>query len=433
MISGKEMYKWARDIYPIYRSLTGEGVRKTLKYLKKINPSLNIKAIPSGKKVYGWKVPLEWEVKSAYIKNRRGKKIIDFKKNNLHLISYSVPIKKKIKLKDLKKNLFFLKNQPTAIPYITSYYSKHWGFCISYNQYKKLQNQEYKVLIDSKFKKGNLNYGEIIIPGKTKDEILLSTNICHPSMGNNETSGMVVTTALAKWLSRIKNRKYTYRILFLPETIGSIAYIYLNKKILKKRVKAGFVVVCVGDDNNYSYLSSKYGNTLSDKAALYVLQKYTKKFKKYDFLDRGSDERQFSSPGIDLPICSLMRSKYGTYPEYHTSLDNMNFISEKGLKGSFDNLKRALEIIEINKIYKNNYKLLCEPKLSDFNLREKVSFKKNYDYDKNLLNILAYSDGKLDLIDLSKKLNLDIFQVNTIASRLAKAGLLKEVKNEVDR
>ena len=427
MISEKKLYNWAKDIYPIHRSITGDGVRKTLYYIKKIIPDLKIKSIPTGKKVFGWEVPMEWSVKDAFVKDSNGNKIIDFKKNNLHLVSYSSPINKKMKLKDLKKRLYYLKNQPKAIPYITSYYSKHWGFCISYEKLKKLKNSLYEISIQSKFKKGFLNYGEIIIPGKSKEEILISTNICHPSMGNNETSGIVVTTALAQWLSKLKSRRYTYRIIFIPETIGSIAYISLNKNKLKKNVKAGFIVVCVGDNKVYSFLSSKEENTLSDRAALYALKKYVKKFKYYNFLERGSDERQFCSPGIDLPISSIMRSKYGTYPEYHTSLDNLKFISGKGLHGSFKILKKTLEILEINFTYKNIYKSFCEPKLNNFNLRPPISFKKSYDYDKNLLNILLYADGKRDLIELSNKVNVDIFEVDQIVDRLIKSRLLKKI------
>ena len=430
MIDEKKLYHWAKEIYPIHRSITGDGVRKTLSYINKILPNLKIKSVPSGKKVFGWQVPMEWSIKDAYVKDKKGNKVIDFKKNNLHVVSYSDPIHKKMNLQDLRKRLYYLKNQPKAIPYITSYYSKHWGFCISYEKLKRLKNGLYDVLIQSKFKKGFLNYGEIIIPGKSKEEILISTNICHPSMGNNETSGIVVTTALAQWLSKLKNRRYTYRIIFIPETIGSVAYIFLNKSKLKKRVKAGYVVVCVGDEKVYSFLSSKEANTLSDKAALYALNRYVKKFKYYNFLERGSDERQFCSPGIDLPICSIMRSKYGTYPEYHTSLDNLQFISGKGLYGSFKILKKTLEILEINFTYKNIYNSLCEPKLSNFNLRPPISFKKSYDYDKNLLNILLYADGKRDLIELSNKVKVDIFEVNQIVNRLVKSKLLKKLSKK---
>jgi aminopeptidase-like protein len=426
-INEKKLYLWAKDLYPIHRSITGSGVRETLSYIKKILPALKIKKIPSGKKVYGWKVPKEWAIKEAYIKNSKGKKVVDLKNNNLHIISYSQSINKHLSLENLKKNLYSLKEQPKAIPYITSYYSKNWGFCISHEKLKKLKKDTYHVVINSSFKEGFLNYGELIIPGKSKEEILLTTNICHPSMGNNETSGIVVTTALAKFVSELMNRRYTYRIIFIPETIGSIAYIHSNKNKLKKRTKAGYVVVCVGDNKTYSFLASKDADTLSDRAALYALDKYIKKFKYYDFLERGSDERQFCSKGVDLPICSIMRSKYGTYPEYHTSLDDLRFISGKGLYGSFKILKKVLEIIEINFTYKNIYKNLCEPKLSDYNLRAPVSFKKTYNYDKNLLNILFYANGKRDLIELSKKTKVDIFEANQIINKLIRSKLIKKI------
>ena len=428
MITGNTLYNWAKNLFPINRSIAGPGVRLTLNHIKKIIPYLQIKSFPSGKKVYDWKIPLEWEIKDAYIKNNKGRKIVDFKKNNLHVINYSNPIQKKLTLKELKPNLYSIPNQPNAIPYITSYYSKKWGFCLTHKQLLKLKNQKYDVCINSNFKKGELNYGEVIIPGKSKDEILLSTNTCHPSMGNNETSGMVVTSALAKWIKSIKNRHFTYRIIFIPETIGSIAYLHLHKNHLKKRVKAGFVVVCVGDHNKFSFLASKEGNTLADKVALYVLNNFVKKYDYYDFLERGSDERQYCSPGIDLPVCSIMRSKYGTYPEYHTSLDNLSFISSKGLFESFSVIKKTLEILEINKVYKNIYKFPCEPKLSNYNLRKPISFKENYKYDKTLLNVLLYSNGKRDLIDLASKIKTNIFTVNEIAQKLVKAGLLKIIR-----
>jgi len=297
-------------------------------------------------------------------------------------------------------------------------------------------------------------YGEILIKGKTSKEILLSTNICHPSMGNNETSGIVVTTRLAQWLENFKNRKYSYRILFIPETIGSIAYIHKNLKQLKNNIIAGFVVVCVGVKNQTSYLASKKGNTLSDLAAIYTLTKYKKKFKKYSFLDRGSDERQFCSNKVELPVCSIMSSKYGEYKEYHTSLDDLNFISPSGLSKSYSLIRKTILTIEknliknkqinliknnlkkdlrfkinrkekFNKIYKNIYKFPCEPKLSNYGLKKNISFKVNYDFDRLVLNTLLLSDGKSDVLKISKILNEKILNILKVSELLKKAKLLK--------
>ena len=476
------MYKWAKEIFPICRSITGQGVRDTLFYIKKILPNLKICSIPSDKKVFDWRIPKEWNIKDAYIKNSKGVKIIDFKKNNLHVVSYSTPIHKKIRLKNLIPNLYSLPSLPKAIPYVTSYYKKRWGFCLTDNQLRKLKDDLYEVKINSSLKKGVLNYGELIIPGSSKKEVLLTTNICHPSMANNETSGLVVTTALAKWITSQKKRKFTYRVTFLPETIGAIAYINKNLSILKNKIIAGFVIVCVGDDKTYSYLSSRSGDTFADKAIKMGLKiSGVKNYKQYSYLERGSDERQFCSPGIDLPVCSFMRSKYHTYPEYHTSLDNFSFISKKGLEGSLKVLKNAISYIEknnrrlklkndnlkikktkskkhfLNAIYSRRKNLLCEPFLSQYNLYHNLNYnyktglgfgyknkkKTKFEYDKGedkrvsstsplnekeiniILNIFAYVDGKTNLSSLCKIIKTKPTQVHKIGKLLENKGLIK--------
>ena len=359
---GNKIYNLCKILFPYNRSLTGDGNRISLALLKKYCQKLKIKEVPSGTKVFDWTVPKEWNVNDAWITDRNNKKFAQFSKNNLHLVGYSKKIKKKMSLKKLEKKLFYLKDQPNAIPYVTSYYKEDWGFCISYNTRKKLKSGEYNIHIDSQLKKGHLTYGEILIPGKVKKEIFLSTNICHPSMANNELSGPCVTIFLAKWLLS-KKRKYSYRIVFVPETIGSITYLKKNYKVMKKNIIAGFNVVCVGDDRSYSYLPSRLENTLADKVALHVLKKYKKKFKKYSWLERGSDERQYCSPGIDLPIASIMRTKYGKYKEYHTSLDNLNnVVSPKGLEGGYNIVKKAIEVLENSCIPITNF--LCEPQMS---------------------------------------------------------------------
>ncbi len=422
---GKEIYSWAKDIFYYNRSITGKDTVKTLKYIQKKIPKLKIKSFRSGKKVYDWVIPYEWNVKDAYIEDNKGNKLLDFKVNNLHLMGYSTPINKIMNLKDLKKKLHTIKNIPNAIPYRYSYYLKDWGFCIEYNKYKRLRNKKYKVFINSSFKKGKLPYGELLIKGKTKKEILLSTYICHPSMGNNEVSGPVLLTALIRYIYKIKNLYYSYRIIFIPETIGSIAYIHRNLKSLKKNVVGGYVVTCVGDNKSFSYLETKNKNTLSDKVALKAFNTLGIKYKIYSFLHRGSDERQFNSPGVDLNIGSIMRSKYGEYKEYHTSLDNLNFISDKGFEGSYNIYKKVIELLEINRVYKNIK--ICEPFYTKYKLRSSTdgTYNSKRVIDHYCSNICAYLDGKNDLIDLSNILSLDIDNLNEIIKVLKHKKIIK--------
>ena len=423
--NGSKIYKWAKQIFPYNRSITGEGTLKTLKFIKNKLKSLKIIKVKSGTKVYDWVVPDVWNIKNAYISDLKNNKIIDFKNNNLHVVGYSKPIKKIITFDELKKNLHTLKKLPKAIPYRTSYYKKDWGFCIEYEKFKKLKKQRYKILINSKFEKGHLNYGELLIKGSSKKEILLSTYICHPSMANNEVSGPVLLTALSQYILSLKNRYYSYRIIFIPETIGSIIYIKKNFKKLKKNVVAGYILTCVGDNFNFSYLESKNKNTLTDKVAKKIFEDNKIKYKNYSFLKRGSDERQFSSPGIDLPIGSIMRSKYGTYDYYHTSLDNMDFVSEKGFEGSYNIYKNVVDLLEINKIY--NYKIICEPFLTKYKLRNTLGgiAKETNNNIINISNFLAYIDGRKDLIDLSELLEIDIQELNEIAKTLLKNKIIK--------
>jgi len=422
---GEEMYKWATDLFPINRSLTGPGVRETLIYLKNIIPELEIKAIKSGTKVFDWIVPDEWEVFEAYIEDDKGQKIIDFSDNNLHLVGYSIAVNKMMNLEDLKEKLHTLPSQPTAIPYITSYYKRYWGFCMSYNQFKELRDCKYHVVIKSKFSQGVLNFGEIYFPGNSKEEILLSTYICHPSMANNEISGPVVALQLSKWIKSLKDKRFSYRILFVPETIGAISYLSLNDNYLylKKYVKAGFQITCVGDNNNVSYIPSRNGNTLVDEIVKYVLKNYIKDYQVYSFLDRGSDERQWCSPGIDLPIASLIRTKYNEYPEYHTSLDDLTLINPEGLEGAFNNIKLCIEIMELNYYYQ--YKVFCEPQLGKRGLYPDISTKNTKSKVKAMMNLLSYADGKLSLLQISEIINEDFFTCSEIAQSLVKGGVLQ--------
>ncbi len=423
--SGKKIYEFANKIFPINRSITGNGNRQTLKIIKKILPDLKIREIPSLTKVADWQIPLEWNVKEAYIIDPKGKKILDFKKNNLHLVGYSIPIKKKINLDELKKHLHFKKSLPNAIPYVVSYYKSNWGFCLSYNQFKKLKQGKYEVFIDSKFSKGSLTYGELLIAGSTKDEILLSTYICHPSLANNEVSGPALLTFISSFLNSLKNRRYSYRIVFHPENIGAIAYICKNLINLKKYVKAGYVLSCVGDNKNFSFIPSRHGDTLSDKAARYILKNFTKKYKEYSFLDSGSDERRYCSPNVDLPVASILRTKYGNYKEYHTSLDNMKLISKEGFQGAFNIYLNVIKLLENN--YKFHTKTVCEPQLGKRGLYPNISKWPNEQSWMNvrkLINCLSFADGKKDLIELSNSIEVKSDELLIIIDKLLKEDLI---------
>jgi aminopeptidase-like protein len=411
----KLMIKWAKDLYPLCRSLTGSGTLKTLHYFKKIHKDLIIISFKSGTKVFDWRIPLEWKITDGFFQHiKTKKKFAEFKKNNLHLLGYSYPINKIIPKSKLIKYLHTLKKQPNLIPYVTSYYKKSWGFCISENEKKKLPNGDYKVFINSRLFKGKLNLGELIIKGKLKKEILISTYICHPSMANNELSGPVLSIALIDYLKKnFKKTKYTYRFLFLPETIGSIAYLSKNYKTMKKNIIAGFVLSCVGDERNFSLIESRLGNKLSDLAIESSIS-YKKNYKKYSFLHRGSDERQYCAPGIDLPVSVFCKTKFGEFEEYHTSADNFDLVTKKGLEQSFIIMSNIIYSFE--KFLYPKTKYLAEPMLSKRAMYNTVSKKdlKNDDY----LNLIAYCDGKHSIFEISliinKPLDYVIMKMNNL-------------------
>lgn len=423
---GDEIYQLARKLWPLNRSISGEGVRETLDVISKYIPSINIKSIPSGTKVFDWTVPKEWRVKEAYILDPNGKKICDYSINNLHLVGYSAPFKGNIELQELKKHLHTLPDQPTAIPYVTSYYKSRWGFCLTHDQLNTLENGTYEVVIDTTLFDGQIDYGELIIKGKSDKEIFLSTYICHPSMANNELSGITVVTFLSKWLLEINNPEYSYRIIFIPETIGSIAYLSMNYKEMKKKIIAGFNVSCVGDDRAYSYLPSRSGNTLSDLVAKHILKWIDKNFIEYSWLDRGSDERQYCAPGIDLPIASILRSKYGSYPEYHTSLDNLEkVVTPKGLEGGYWALRKAIKAIERNKRYKASF--LCEPQMGKRGLYSTLSTKQSDIKVKLMMDILSFSDGENSLVNIAENLNVPVWSLYDSVDILEKHNLIYSI------
>jgi aminopeptidase-like protein len=419
-ISSK-MYTLLSELFPICRSITGNGVRETLSLLQNHLKNLKIYEVSSGTKCFDWVVPDEWNIQEAYIIGPDGKKLADFSVNNLHVLNYSIPVDKSIELEELQKHLYSLPDQPTAIPYVTSYYDRKWGFCLEHNTRKSLKPGKYHVYINSKIKPGSLTYGELLIPGKSKKEIFLSTYICHPSMANNELSGPVVTCFLANWLLSRKDLKYTYRIIFIPETIGSIVYLSRNLKMLKKNVIAGYNVTCVGDDGVYSFLPSRDGNTLSDILAKHVLHHIHPDYKEYTYLDRGSDERQYCSPGVDLPISSIMRSKYSSYPEYHTSLDNLDFVTPDGLYGSYKTIKYCLECLEKNEILSNT--VLCEPHLGSRDLYPTTNAV-NVSGAPLVLDLLAYCDGNTSLLEIAIFLDIPMLDLIDLVNQLKENQLL---------
>ncbi len=414
------MIKWAKDLFPLCRSITGKGAAKTLQYFKKINPEFKILNFKSGKKVFDWRVPQEWNIKNSYIEHESGKRFAEFTKSNLHVVGYSTPINRRMKRNELLRHIYSQKDQPNAIPYVTSYYKKRWGFCLSDNEKKKLPKGIFKAFIDSSFKKGNLKIGHALLKGKSKKEIFFSSYICHPSMANNELSGPVLLNAIIQYLKKnIKKRNFTYRFVLLPETIGSIAYLSKYKDIMKKNIICGYNLTCVGDTGNYSHVASRQGNNISDFYLKKNLKNF-KNFKKYHFLDRGSDERQYCSPGIDLPLCTFSRSKY--YKEYHTDKDDFNLVTQKGLMQSFNVIRKIINQIESSIFPKA--KVLCEPNLGKRDLYPTLSQKGKYEEIKLRMDLLAYSDGSKSLEFISDTIKKSLSEVKAEYKLLKSKGLL---------
>ena len=419
---GKSMHHFASELFPICRSITGNGVRETLSIIAKKIPDLEVFEVPSGTQVFDWTVPREWNIRDAYVLDPDGNKIIDFGESNLHVLGYSIPVNAKMPLSELQDHLYSLPDQPTAIPYITSYYQERWGFCVSHEQRQQItQEGEYTVVIDSELKDGHLTYGELLIPGDDEKEIFLSTYVCHPSMANNEVSGPTVTTFLARWLQSQK-RRYSFRVVFIPETIGSITYLSRNLEAMQRRTVAGFNITCVGDERAYSFLPSRQETSLSDRAALHVLAHLHPDFTRYTYLDRGSDERQYCSPGVNLPVASIMRSKYGTYPEYHTSLDDLSLVTPAGLQGAYEVLQKCIECIEADEVLRVSVR--CEPQLGKRGLYPTLSTKETNDQVRDMMNLIAYCDGARSLLDIAEKINVPIWRIAPIAAKLKGEGLL---------
>ena len=424
--SGSGMYELISQLYPICRSITGDGVRKTLNILQGHIP-LEIFEVPTGKEVFDWTIPREWNVRDAYVKNSQGEKIIDFQQHSLHLLNYSIPIQQKMSLAELKEHLFTIPDRPEWIPYRTSYYRDNWGFCLTHKQLEALEDDEYEVYIDSSLEPGHLTYGEYYLPGESESEVLLTCHVCHPSLCNDNLSGISVVTFLAELLKSLDLR-YSYRFLFIPGTIGSIAWLALNEARTAK-IEHGLVVAGVGDTGKFNYKKSRRGDAQIDKTVIHVLQNSGEEYQINEFSPYGYDERQFCSPGFNLPVGSLTRTPFGQYPQYHTSADNLDFVKTDKLSGS---LAKYVEIIDI---LENNYTYIstnpkCEPQLGKRGLYGNFGGAQ----DKKIkelatLWVLNLADGKHSLLDTSDRSGLDFAIIRDAANALYKGGLLKRISN----
>ena len=409
-------------LWPICRSITGNGVRETMAILREQLPELVVHEVPTGTKCFDWTIPQEWNIRDAYVIAPDGTKVIDFARHNLHVVNYSEPIDREMTLEELQPHLHSLPAQPDAIPYVTSYYKRAWGLCLEHRVRESLPPGRYRVVIDSDLSDGSLTYAEMRLPGRTEAEVFISTYTCHPSMANNELSGPVLTAQLARWL-RGRDNRYTHRILFIPETIGAICYLSRHLDELKQRVIAGYVITCVGDERAWSFMPSRDGNTLSDRVARHVLKHLAPDYREYSFLDRGSDERQYCAPGVDLPMSSMMRSKYATFPEYHTSHDNLSFVTARGLEQALAAYQRATEVIESD--CTPIATVLCEPKMSDRGLRPTLGKRGSADGGKAMMDLLAYADGRRTLLEIADVINVPAWEVRELADKLAGFELLR--------
>jgi aminopeptidase-like protein len=418
---GDEMYRVIRELYPLCRSITGNGVRETLRIIKKQIP-LQIHEIPTGTQVFDWTVPREWNISDAYVKDSRGDRVIDFQTCNLHVVNYSVPIKRRMSLAELRPHLFTLPDHPDWIPYRTSYYQENWGFCLTHKKLMEMKDGEYEVCIDSSLEPGFLTYGEYVLPGQSSDEVLLSCHICHPSLCNDNLSGIALLSILAKYLGQISLR-YSYRFLFIPSTIGSIAWLSLNEHQLWK-IKHGLVIAGAGDPGKLTYKKTRRGDAEIDKTLLHILKNSGQDFRVLAFYPYGYDERQFCSPGFNLPVGCLSRTPHGGYPEYHTSADNLDFVRPQYLADTLLQSVGVISVLENNKTYVNQNPK-GEPQLGRRGLY------RGYPHggvdDLALLWVLNMSDGSHALLDIAERAGIAFADVRKAAEALMESNLLKPI------
>jgi aminopeptidase-like protein len=409
------------DLFPICRSITGEGIRATLRALQKRIP-LTIQEVPSGTQVFDWTVPLEWNIHDAYVKDLQGNRIIDFRKSNLHVVSYSQPVNRRVSLDELKTHLHSLPDHPTWVPYRTSYYKDSWGFCLSHNELRNLKDAEYDVRIDASLTQGVLLYGEYFVPGQVREEVLFSTHICHPSLCNDNLSGIAVATFLADWVSS-EPRRYSYRFLFIPGTIGSITWLSQNRH-QASHIKHGLVLTGVGDPGPFTYKRSRRGDSEIDRIMANLLRHSGRPYSVVDFIPYGYDERQYCSPGFNLPVGCFSRTPHSQYPEYHTSGDNLDFVKAESLEESLKQCRTAVETLERNRVYinKNPY---CEPQLGKRGLYRAIGGQAGEkSMEMALLWVLSFSDGCHSLLEIAERSDIKFDFLAVAAEKLTEQGLL---------
>lgn len=421
---GQELHRFAEGLFPICRSITGNGIRLTLATIQKRIP-LQISDVPTGTPVFDWVIPKEWNIRDAYIKGPDGRRIVEFTKCNLHVLNYSAPIHTTMPLKDLRPHLFTLPEHPDWIPYRTSYYKKDWGFCLSHNRMLKLEDSDYEVCIDSTLADGHLSYGECYLPGRLADEVLISCHICHPSLANDNLSGLAVAAFLAQFLATRESLRYSYRFLFIPGTIGAITWLARNRENVN-RVRHGLVLTCIGDRGGLHYKKSRRGDTEIDRAAAWVLRHSGESSEILEFSPYGYDERQYCSPGFNLPVGCLMRSVWGRFPEYHTSADNLEFIQPPQLAASLRVCVAILDVLEANRRYCNRNPF-CEPQLGRRNLYRSTGGNAIGTEINARLWVLNLSDGEHSLLDIAEQSGLSFSVISDAAQLLVESGLLSVI------
>jgi aminopeptidase-like protein len=419
---GQELHGCVAELYPLNRSLTGEGLRETLRRLQRRVP-LTLHEVPTGTPVFDWTVPKEWNIRDAYVKNVRGERVIDFQRSNLHVVSYSVPVRRRMSLADLRPHLFTLPDRPDWIPYRASFYTETWGFCLSQRQLDSLEDGEYEVCIDGSLEPGTLTYGEYYVPGESTDEVLISCHVCHPSLANDNLSGIAIAAFLARHLGGLSLR-YSYRFLFLPGTIGPIVWLARNETSVP-RIRHGLVLVCLGDAGRLTYKKSRRGNAAIDRAAAHVLR-HTGDHEIQDFSPYGYGERQYCSPGFDLPVGRLSRTPHGCFPEYHTSADDLDFVKPAQLAGSFGACLAILDVLEHDRTYVNQNPK-CEPQLGKRGLYHALGGLTHASVNEMaMLWVLNLADGQYSLLDMAERSGLPFDAVRATAHLLRDHGLLKE-------